>query len=401
MATYTEQLAYKQPTGAVATEVLSSPPTPWATYEDLPETPRATFTDQMPYLQSPVPAYMESDWPFSKARVANDQLISQVAENDNCVDASPISYLSDECNHCGCSDFGDNRAPPLEDMEFRRGEMSLSNLEDFQDDVALNSSKSVITCSPGSPIRPQQAPGVPGTSNRSGSSCRPDHGGIQSTAIAMTFQGLEALCMLQICMILHSTVSTRQPNIGLNRRIASGSTKSSSLVQNATGTAMHGMDEANDSQVPRTDMGTSSRKRKSETTLRDNDTSRSKRTKTNKRTASEVSFKLMELYLKDADSPRGRVKEWTYQWNNKYKAWEAADAPEGFQRMSGEQLYMFSEDLTFKVRPNWWMPVYMTRHGDEFIASDSIDSDWKFKITDDIMRLMLIWNDPGDGIVLK
>ncbi|KAJ0137456.1 Kelch-like protein terF [Fusarium oxysporum f. sp. albedinis] len=53
MATYTEQLAYKQPTGAGAAELLPSPPTPWATYEDLPETPRATFTDQMPYLQSP------------------------------------------------------------------------------------------------------------------------------------------------------------------------------------------------------------------------------------------------------------------------------------------------------------------------------------------------------------
>ncbi|CVL09091.1 uncharacterized protein FMAN_14264 [Fusarium mangiferae] len=59
MATYTEQSAYEQPTGAVAAELLSSPPTPWATYEDLPETPRANFTVQMPYLESPMRAYVE------------------------------------------------------------------------------------------------------------------------------------------------------------------------------------------------------------------------------------------------------------------------------------------------------------------------------------------------------
>ncbi|KAL7755835.1 hypothetical protein ACKLNR_014362 [Fusarium oxysporum f. sp. zingiberi] len=429
MATYTEQLAYEQPTGAVAAEILSSP-TPWATYEDLPDTPRATFTDQVPYLQSPVPAYMElwaspptpkatdaeelfdsqptdstcmeSDWPFSKARAGNDQWFSQVTDNDVCADTSPISYLSDECNHCGCSDFDDDRALRLEDMEFGRSERSLSKFGDLEDDVSFNSSQSIITRSLGSLIRPEQIPKVPGTPKLSGSPYRADHDGTHSTAIAMTFQGLEALCMLQLCMIIYSAASTRKPNIGLNRRIASKSRKSSSSVQNTIGTNTHGMARTNGSQVQRNNTRTSSRKRKFETRLSNKDHSSSKKAKRSKRTTSRASFQLMALHLKDADSPPAQAREWKYEWNNKFKAWVADRAPEGYQLMSGEELYMFSQDLTFQVRPNSdWLPVYMKWHGNAFRASDSLESDWQFTIADDVMQLMLISNIAGEGTVTR
>ncbi|KAF4451435.1 tpr protein [Fusarium austroafricanum] len=381
MATYTEQLAYNQTTEAGVVELLSSPPTPRATYEDLPETPRATFTDQMPYLQSPVPAYMElraspptpkatdteqladsqptesvcieSGWPFSEAHVPNEQWFSQVTDNDVCADASPISYLSDECNHCGCSDFDDDRAPRLEDIEFRRSERSLSKFGDLENDVSFNSFQPITPRNLGSPFRPQQIPKVPGTPKLSGSPYRAVHDGTHSTAIAMTFQGLEALSR----------------------------TKSS--------------------QVQRNNMQISSRKRKFETRLSNKDDARSKKTKKNKRTTSRASFQLMALHLKDADSPPGQTKEWTYEWNSKFKAWVADRAPEGYQLMSGEELYFFSQDLTIQVRPNSdWLPVYMKRHGDvEFRASDSLESDCQFTIADEVMQSMLIWNMTGEGTV--
>ncbi|KAF5722155.1 hypothetical protein FMUND_3129 [Fusarium mundagurra] len=226
-------------------------------------------------------------------------------------------------------------------------------------------------------------------------------GVMQSTAIAMTFQGLEALCMLQLYMIIHSTASTRQPNIGLNRRMSSSSTESSSPVPNETGITTHGIAEANGSHVKRNNMQTISQKRKFQTRLSNKDYSPSKRTKKNKPKTSRASFQLMALYLKDADSPPAQAKEWKYEWNSKFEAWVSDGAPEGFQLMSGGELYMHSDNLRFQVRPNaGWLPVYMTRDGIEFRGSDSLEPDWLFTIADDIMQLMLIENISGEGTVV-
>lgn len=112
-------------------------------------------------------------------------------------------------------------------MGSRRSERSLSKFGDLKDDVSFDSSQSIITRGFG----PQQVPEVPGTPKLSGSPYRAVHDGTHSTAIAMIFQGLKALCMLQLCRIIHSAASTRKPNISLNRRIVSKSTKSSSPVQ--------------------------------------------------------------------------------------------------------------------------------------------------------------------------
>ncbi|KAF4455694.1 tpr protein [Fusarium austroafricanum] len=410
MATDTEQLAYTQPTEAVAAELLSSPPTPWATYANLPETPRATFTEQIPYLQSPVPAYMEllaspptpmatdtekladsqstesvcteSGWPFSKARVANEQWLTEVTDNDLGADVSPASYLVDECNHCGWSEFDDDRAPCLQDMEFRRSERSLSAVGNLEDDVFFNSSQPIISSNLGSPTKPQKISEVPGMPTLSENPYRRGavHVGTHSTPTAMSYQGLEAL--------------------------SSESTNSASLVLNTTeaiGTTTHRMAGTKGPQVQRNNVQIRSQKRKFESKFSKKDDTRSKKRKTKKRTSSQANFQLMAILLKDADSPPGQPKEWTYEWNNKCKAWVADRAPEGYQVMGGEELYMLSQDLTFQARPNSdWLPIYMQRHGDaEFRASDSLESDWQFTIADEVMQWMLIKNVTGEGTVTR
>ncbi|KAF9776963.1 hypothetical protein IL306_004781 [Fusarium sp. DS 682] len=172
---------------------LQSPMPAYMELRASPPTPKATNTEQRADSQSTESVCMESGWPFSKACVANEQWFPEVTDNDDCADASPISYLADECNHCGCSEFDDDRAPCLQDMEFRRSERSLSEFGDLEDDVSFNSSQPIIPRNLGSLIKPREIPEVPGMPKLSGSLYRAVHDGTHSTPIAMTFQGLEAL----------------------------------------------------------------------------------------------------------------------------------------------------------------------------------------------------------------
>ncbi|KAF4342267.1 hypothetical protein FBEOM_3804 [Fusarium beomiforme] len=305
MATDTQQLAYTQPTEAVNTEVLSSPPTPWATYSDLPEPPRTTFTEHIPYFQSPVPAYMEllASPPTPMAtdteqlacsqptEAINTEVLSSppspwatYADSDLEADTSPASCLLDECNHCGCSDIDDDRAPYLPDEEFRRSERSFSAVGNLEDDVFFNSSPPIISSNLGSPAKPQETPDVSGIPTLSESPCR---GGVvhvetHSTPTAMNSQALEALYMLQLCLIFHATASARKPNIGLNRRIASESTDSPLLDLNITGTVgttTHRIAGAKGLQAQRSNVESGSQKRKFQTRFNKEDDTRSKKEK--------------------------------------------------------------------------------------------------------------------------
>ncbi|KAH7201268.1 hypothetical protein DER44DRAFT_900001 [Fusarium oxysporum] len=324
---------------------------------------------------------------------------------------------TDDCNHFECSDIDDALSHHQDGGDNRNDKKHEEDGYD-EDDVVFISSKPIQPRDSSSPIKHEDFPDPtqesPSTSpkhvedtTRSNTSSTQPRSLIQNQESLA--QGTESF-MKEPSFVLGLLVAT------ILHKTAQGSGSESSLLGLATQYSSQnhqmipdGTLKTNKPLKVKTKVSAGPRKRKLKAGSVQEGRPRSKKTKLSSRQPEDASYKPMNAIIAYKDMAKSQPETWEYQWNSQRKRWIAEEAPQEIRAWTGEELLLWVDYLTVRVRPNLdWLPVDMRwREGGEseegaFEGSDILrENDWTYQITHGAMLQMLHENATGLGTVTK
>lgn len=392
---------------------------PMASYTDCPPTPRATYTEFLPYPSTPKTTWGDKSSPPLTPEAnytdraptptpdciwggTSDLLASETEKEGSPKPTSCDSILegpaerqpNDDCDNLGCDyDHDGQTHGQVEDDD---GENQ--KYHDENDEVIFIGSRPKLSEDPDSPMVSSKTSKLAKWS----STCRES----PQTATCLPPAKPGAVTL------------DGQVTLSRLKRIMSRSTQGKactweSILQElgvpgfaeVHWTTTQGFTSPSRPSTAHENVSTRARKRKRGATSTAVDTMMSKKKKT-RLTRKAATFKAFAVSQPTGFKAKSLPKDWEYKWNKKLKCWSNRSGSLDQPDWCGEEFFLMLADLKVEVRPNVnWLPVSMQwqETGEDgrgvFEGLDRVE-DWRFQVSYDDMFEMLCQGVTGHGVVI-